>query len=115
MMNRFTGAALDPASDEHLMQSIGDILTTPLATRPMLRPYGSTLPDQVDQPANAVSRIRLYAAAAMALQHWEPRVRLKAVRLVADAVGRASLKLTLIRQEQPRRGDLDLVIPLPNA
>ena len=49
-MSRFTGRAIDSRSAEHLEQSIGDILTTPERSRVMLRPYGSRLPDLVDQP-----------------------------------------------------------------
>lgn len=112
MMDRHTGRFLDAASAEHLKQSIVDILTTPLASRTMVRPYGSTLPDEVDAPGNALARIRIYAATALALQHWEPRVRLKAVRLIADSVGRAFLKLSLARRDG---SPLDLTIPLPTA
>ena len=49
-MSRFTGEKLDPNSDAHLVQSIGDILTTPLGSRVLRRSYGSELPDLIDQP-----------------------------------------------------------------
>lgn len=76
-MNRATGAQLDRR--EHIIQSIGDILTTRIGTRVMRRQYGSLLPELVDQPANDATRLRLYAATAMALISWEPRIRLHRV------------------------------------
>lgn len=115
MMSRQTGQALDTAGNAHLVQSIGDILTTPIGTRVGVRTYGSRLPDLVDQPANPLSRIRLYAAAAIALQRWEPRVRLVSIRLVADSRGRASLRLGLTRRDQRSRSLFDLTVPLQTA
>lgn len=79
-MNRSTGAAL--SGIEHLKQSVRDILTTPLGSRVMRRQYGSLLPSLIDQPDNASTRVRLYAAVASALMRWEPRLRLSRVGLV---------------------------------
>ena len=47
-MSRTTGK---PLSDEdHLRQSIRDILSTRIGTRVMLRDYGSNIPRMVDLP-----------------------------------------------------------------
>ena len=78
-MNRHTGRTLDGV--DHLCQSIGKILTTPIASRTQRRPFGSDLPDLIDAPNNAATRIRLFAAAATALMQWEPRLQLTRVRL----------------------------------
>lgn len=73
-INATTGTAL--AGLEHLGQSIGDILMTPMGSRVMRRDYGSLLPDLIDQPFNDATRLRLYGATALALMRWEPRIRL---------------------------------------
>ncbi|MDH1586995.1 GPW/gp25 family protein, partial [Stutzerimonas stutzeri] len=78
-MNRTTGTAID--STAHIAQSIGDILTTPIGSRVMRREYGSLLPDLIDAPFNDATRLQAYAAVAMALLRWEPRIRLSRVQL----------------------------------
>lgn len=78
-MNRTTGGRA--SHHEHVLQSIGDILTTRIGTRVMRRQYGSLLPELIDQPSNDATRLRLYAATAMALLSWEPRIRLHRVSL----------------------------------
>ncbi|MGF7149428.1 hypothetical protein FHS96_003079 [Sphingomonas zeicaulis] len=90
-MNAATGAALDGI--EHLVQSIRDILTTPIGTRVMRRDYGSLLFELIDAPFNAATRLRMYAATAIALKRWEPRLRL--TRVAVDQVAPGQIKLTL--------------------
>lgn len=111
-MNRRTGRALDPNSEAHLIQSIGDILTTPRGSRVMRRDYGSDLPDLIDQPLNAATRLRIYAATALALFRWEPRARLTRVQLTGDSTGVARLHLDVVRTDLPRRSATTLIIPL---
>lgn len=82
-MNRTTGAAIGTAA--HIAQSIGDILTTPIGSRVMRRDYGSLLPDLIDAPFNDATRLQAYAAVAMALLRWEPRIRLSRVQLSLGA------------------------------
>jgi len=90
-MDRSTGKTLDGTA--HLAQSIADLLTTPLGSRLGRRDYGSQLPDLIDAPAHAATRVRLIAATATALLRWEPRVALTALdakrgRWQLDLVGR---------------------------
>lgn len=79
-MNRIDGTRLEGI--DHMRQSIADILTTPVGSRVMRRDYGSLLPALLDQPDNASTRLRLYAAVASALMRWEPRLRLTRVGLL---------------------------------
>lgn len=78
-MDRKTGKAL--AGADHLEQSIGDILGTPLGTRVARREYGSLVPQLLDQPNNEFGRMRIFAAAALALLRQEGRARLSRVVL----------------------------------
>lgn len=77
-MNRKTGAAISEL--DHIIQSSADILETRIGTRVMRRDYGSLIPELVDQPFNDATRLRLYAATAMALMRWEPRITLSRVQ-----------------------------------
>jgi phage baseplate assembly protein W len=80
--------------EQHLAQSINDILSTPLGSRVMRREYGSDLPRLIDAPLNGETLVDLYAATAEAIDRWEPRFDLRRVE-VADAVaGKLSLTLT---------------------
>lgn len=78
-MDRSTGKPL--AGADHLEQSIGDILGTPLGTRLGRREYGSLVPQLLDQPNNELGRMRLFAAAALALLRQEGRARISRVVL----------------------------------
>lgn len=92
-MDRHTGARCE--GGDHLRQSIGDILSTPVGTRVGRRAYGSIIPELLDQPLNDVTRIRVFAAAALALLRQERRARIARVALAAgDAPGTARLIVT---------------------
>lgn len=78
-----TGAALTGIG--HLRQSIGDVLATRIGTRVMRREYGSRLPDLVDAPLNDGLRAAVVAATVEALRRWEPRIRVRRVRVAAAA------------------------------
>ncbi|KVN23880.1 baseplate assembly protein [Burkholderia pyrrocinia] len=81
-MNATTGRAI--ADLDHLYQSIGKIVSTPLASCVERRPFGSDLLEQIDAPNNGAERTRLYAAIATALMRWEPRLVLTRVQLTVD-------------------------------
>ena len=99
-MSRNSGELL--SNDNHLRQSIHDILTTPLGTRIMRRSYGSLLPFLIDAPANDATRLRLMAATATALIRWEPRIKVSKVTLAIINDGINSGWETLIEM---RRAD----------
>ena len=84
-MDARTGKRL--SGDAHLAQSIGRILTTPLGSCVARREFGSLLADLIDQPANPVSKLRIFAATALALQRWEPRITLTRVGLEQTGAG----------------------------
>lgn len=94
MMSRSTGQRL--RAIDHLRQSVGDILTTPIGSRVMRRDYGSLVPALIDQPDNLATRTRLFAAIASALMRWEPRLLLQKIDIQSDAErpGRATIELT---------------------
>lgn len=81
-MDARTGRAIDGM--DHLNQSIGKCINTPLRSRVGRRLFGAELIDLVDAPANQATAVRLYAAVATVLMKYEPRLRLTRVRLVPD-------------------------------
>ncbi|WP_321163425.1 GPW/gp25 family protein [Sphingomonas sp. Leaf38] len=99
-MDRTTGAPL--AGADHLRQSIADILGTPLGTRLARRDYGSTLPELLDQPMNDLGRMRVLAAAALALLRQEDRIRISRIAFTAGAwLGAYTLTITGRRTDAP--------------
>ncbi len=82
------------AGEAHLRQSIRDILTTPLGSRVMRRTYGSRLFELVDAPLNAETIAAIVAASAEAIDRWEPRYRVRRIR-VASAAGEGHVSLNL--------------------
>jgi phage baseplate assembly protein W len=81
-MNAVTGRSISGV--EHLSQSIGKILSTPLGSCIQRRSFGSEVPDLIDAPSNGATQIRLYAAIATALMRWEPRLTVTRVQLLTD-------------------------------
>lgn len=112
-MSRITGAVIDGLDD--ITQSVRDILGTMIGTRVGRRDYGSLLPELIDQPMNAASTLRIYAATAVALSRWENRIRLRRVGLAAgDRPGTATLVLDAVRIDTaPVNARARLVLPLP--
>lgn len=66
---------------EHISQSIATILATPLGSRVMRREFGSKVPMLIDRPMNTEAIMEVYAAAADALERWEPRVELNSIAI----------------------------------
>ncbi|MFP3850515.1 GPW/gp25 family protein [Pseudomonas sp. W5-01] len=108
-MNSKNGKTLTGSA--HLAQSISDILSTPLGTRIMRRDYGSQLADLVDWPLNNATKLQAYAAVAIALMRWEPRIRLSRVQLsLGEQPGQAILDIegAVVDTNEP----LSLRVPL---
>ncbi|MYC24423.1 MAG: hypothetical protein F4X56_00725 [Gammaproteobacteria bacterium] len=77
----------------HLRQSIRDVLTTPIGSRVMRPDYGSRLFQLVDRPANRGLAGDLVAAAAEALDRWEPRFRLLSASVDVPSPGHVRMDL----------------------
>lgn len=90
-MDARTGKSL--SGEAHLAQSVGKILGTPLGSCVARREFGSLLAELVDQPANPASRLRIYAATALAIQRWEPRITLTRVSLEQTGPGAFNIVL----------------------
>lgn len=108
------GTGLRIEGEAHLIQSIADILTTPIGARVMRRDYGSLLPELIDAPFNGATRMKLYGATATALMRWEPRIRLTRVELtLGDTPGKFVLDIEGRRTDVPQANEYTrLTIPL---
>ncbi|MCL1962462.1 MAG: GPW/gp25 family protein [Desulfovibrionaceae bacterium] len=117
MMNRSTGRAIAPL--EHLKQSIGDILATPIGSRVMRRAYGSQVPLLIDQPDNPITQLRVTSAAAAALMRWEPRLALTTIRVRRnpETPGRAELVIEgdFLSPAAARQRAIKLTVALGNV
>lgn len=106
-MNKHTGQLLNEY--EHIRQSITDILLTQKGTRLMRREYGSDLFNFIDRPTSRAVMLQLAVAAVMAIDEWEPRVRVKQaeMRTHERQVNRVELVLTLALKSQAQEIKLD--------
>jgi uncharacterized protein len=115
-MDRATGKAITGLAV--LRQSITDILTTPIGSRIARRDYGSHLPDLLDQPMNGAGVQRLYAATALALARFEPRLVLTQINVErGQDQGQTIINLAgyPAAQDQARRTSIAFAIPLTKA
>jgi phage baseplate assembly protein W len=107
-MNRTTGGSI--TSLEHLRQSVTDILTTPIGSRLMRRDYGCQVTELIDQPFNGATKLRAYAAIAMALLRWEPRLSITRVQLSQGAEAGPLLDIECTRVDNSEA--INLQVPL---
>jgi phage baseplate assembly protein W len=72
-----SAATMRPLSDwAHTQQSVRKILLTPIGSRVMRRDFGSRVFDYIDSKMYSRNVLGLYAAAAEAIEIWEPRYRM---------------------------------------
>lgn len=110
-MDATTGLALD--EEEHIRQSVRDILTTPVGSRIKRREYGSIIPDLIDQPGDAANRMRLMSASVMAIIRWEPRLAVQKASIDLDMSGSVTIDMDAVRRTGPRAGTpFNIAIPL---
>lgn len=106
-LNATTGRTL--SGWPHVVQSIRDILTTPVGSRVMRREYGSELPLLVDRPMTQRVVLAVYAATAVAIARWEDRFELTGVELQkADAQGGLTLAIYGRYQGDRVSADIDM-------
>ena len=90
-MNRTTGKPL--SEDGHILQSLKDIVTTPIGSRVMRRDYGSLVPFLIDQPASPRLVMQHRAAIIHAIMRWEKRVKPTAINIIPSMDGKATLQI----------------------
>lgn len=96
-MNRSDGLTVTDL--EHISQSIGDILRTPVGSRVMRREYGSLLSALIDMPQNPALRLQIMVACYSAIQKWEPRIRLTSISFEAGDAGEMYVDITGMRTD----------------
>lgn len=119
--NREAGVVL--SGFQHVEQSIGVILTTPIGSRVMRRDFGSELFGLIDRPLTDQVILAIYAAVAMAVARWEPRYAVIGCAITgAAADGTLSIELTGIYYPRGHLGDFTaandnarITIPLARA
>lgn len=104
-MSRITGRPL--SRQEHIQQSITDILTTPIGSRIMRRDYGSLLFELIDQPGNPATTLLLMAATVGAIMTWEPRVTIESVNVDITDSGAITVSLSAVDRDDYRPLHLD--------
>ncbi|MBD2783785.1 GPW/gp25 family protein [Xenorhabdus sp. DI] len=106
-MNRQTG---EPLTDiDHVRQSVSDILMTPVGSRLARRQYGSLLSALIDAPQNPALNLQLMAACYTAIQQWEPRITLTAIKVTQ---GRRQTTVDIHGYYQPSREPIAFSVPV---
>ncbi|TNI42147.1 GPW/gp25 family protein [Aeromonas veronii] len=97
-MNAANGRAI--SATEHIIQSVRDILITPVGSRVMRRDYGSELFYLIDMPQHQATRLRLMAATVQALINWEPRITVTRVDVLGGGMdGALTIEITWQRKD----------------
>ncbi|WP_346209119.1 GPW/gp25 family protein [Aeromonas salmonicida] len=97
-MNAATGRTI--SATDHIIQSVRDVLITPVGSRVMRRDYGSELFYLIDQPQHQATRLRLMAATVQALINWEPRITITNVDVQSGSMdGSLTIELTWQRKD----------------
>ncbi|MEO3701793.1 GPW/gp25 family protein [Acinetobacter ursingii] len=107
-ISRETGSTLSEI--ESISQSIEDIITTPLGSRPMRREYGSIVPDLIDQPMNDVLILKMYSAIYTPVSRWENRINIESISISKISSGFLQLDLESVHTITGQ--SLNLNIPL---
>lgn len=105
-MDRCSGKPLH--GEAHLVQSLKDMLTTPLGSRRMRPEYGSDLPRYVDLPMNKGWISAIQAEIARSISRWEPRINLSSVKVTAATEGRIELLIKGTYEDVPLTLELAL-------
>ena len=90
-MSRTTGVPITGL--DHLVQSIGDILSTRKGTRRQRPEYGSDIPKMVDLPVTRGWISTVQAEAARAIGRWEPRIKLSRVTVLSIVGGAVTFRI----------------------
>lgn len=93
-MSADTGAQI--SGDDHLYQSLRDIIGTPKGTRVLRRTYGSDVPALQDAPMNPGVVADIVASVAEAIIAWEPRVLLQ--KVIVNALNPGGMTVDLLVQ-----------------
>lgn len=96
MISNKNGAPIN--ENEHIAQSISDILNTPKGTRVMRRNYGSNLPNLISHPANDALKLQIIAETAKAIEDFEPRIDVSTIRVDFDESGGFNLEISYLNK-----------------
>ncbi|GAA5097343.1 GPW/gp25 family protein [Wohlfahrtiimonas larvae] len=111
-ISRETGKPI--ALNEHIEQSIMDIITTRIGSRVMLRYYGTLLPEMVDKPGSDYTLMLLMASTTMALLTYEPRIILSRVLFIPSKLMRGKIEIyidAVIKENQSQLNVFQYLTP----
>jgi len=89
--NNVTGLTL--SGDEHIKQSITDILTTPIGSRVMRREYGFDF-TLLAAPQNTTTIQKVFISVVKAIRRWESRIVIQKVSASTTINGQLSIDIT---------------------
>ncbi|PZU95569.1 MAG: baseplate assembly protein [Chelatococcus sp.] len=104
-IDRVTGRVL--TDWQHTLQSLSVLFTTNIGSRVMRRLYGSLVPRLLGENLTYPTILRFVTAVIVAVELWEPRFRIKRVRIVQsenspETLRKGALRLAMIGEYRPR-------------
>lgn len=113
MISRYTGLPI--SENEHIEQSILDILTTNIGTRVMRRDYGTILLESIDKPLNELLKMQLVSTILIGITLYEPRIEVQSIKVgnVDSEQGRESafpLEIDAVKRENRQAFSTRLII-----
>lgn len=98
MISRYTGLPI--SEDEHIEQSILDILTTNIGTRVMRRDYGTILLESIDRPLNELLKMHLVSTVTIGLALYEPRIEARRITFGEEEHGRFPIEIEAVKRKR---------------
>lgn len=95
-MNQNKGRSI--TDNDHIKQSIQDIILTPVGSRIQRREYGSMLFYLLDEPNDSTTQLKIMSAVVMALTQFEPRIHIDNIKFTTNAE-KLTLSLTYYLKE----------------
>ncbi|EFO31337.1 GPW/gp25 [Roseibium sp. TrichSKD4] len=90
----------------HVIQSVRDILLTPIGSRVLRRSYGSRIPDMIDRPITPSLIMDIQMEVIDAIERQEPRLGVERVLVDYDPIsGRLAVQIVAIYYPRGHLGD----------
>lgn len=110
MMSRQIGSNM--TEQEHIRQSIADIIPTPLGSRVMRRNYGTQLADLLDQPISEGLYLKCYSTIYSGILQWEPRIQVSQISIAELKSGQMIIDLECAMTKTGQQFNLNIPIKI---
>jgi phage baseplate assembly protein W len=118
-LNSLVGVVSDPiliTDEKAILNSIYNIITTPIGTRYRYPDYGSVVLFLINDPADDITAFKIESGLVQAVQRWEPRAQIirEQTKVTADPIGNSfSVVITFYMPRFDKVNSLSMTIRKP--